>query len=90
MTNTTDLLPCPMCGGHAKDFGNLVTCQKCSLEATCAAHWNTRHAPEGYVMVPVRNLKTAIKLMRSTGCMSGWHEEADQIESMITAAQEGK
>ncbi|WP_027854406.1 hypothetical protein [Marinobacterium litorale] len=44
--------------------------------------------PENCVLIPVGDLKAAIRLMRATGSNSGWHEKANELEAIITAAQE--
>lgn len=58
MTNKTELLPCPCCGGQAKEMYTYLTsvewvaCLKCGLETkgfgnaeAAAKAWNTRAAP---------------------------------------------
>ncbi len=51
-------LPCPFCGGDALELGDGFyccaedDCAGASLDCT-AEQWNTRHAPEGWQLVPV-------------------------------------
>ena len=52
------LLPCPSCGGKADFYRewtgqSFVECSGCGMRSKSVIVWNTRHIPEGYVLVPV-------------------------------------
>lgn len=86
---------------------NWIECKSCSASTTALQHgeydarndlakaWNTRHIPEGYVMVPVvptqqqkHSAEAEIAAWCSSSRQSRHHQIADRVyQAMIAAAQ---